>query len=174
MSAQTRGPLPVSEQVPGLLSQAKVLPAYARLAAFGEFPGAQLVAAEIRLQGNRLVYRFDLNFAGRVGNEQVQIDAVTGQILCVEYSVEQDPEKYLAMTASPELVSLVKSSFPAAQETACSTVGHGHVVGCKLRVEPAQSVYVFDVDVADGAQHVLQQALIDVNTGAVLSTRTPR
>ena len=171
-AAQARGPLAINEGEPGLLSLATISPAFARLAAFGEFPGSQLVAADIRRQGNRLVYSFDLKFAGREGNELVQIDAATGQVLCVEYTVERDPKRHLAATAPPELVSLVNLSFTAARDAADATAQNGRVLGCKLLVEPTRTVYVFDLEV--GSQHVLQQALIDPMTGAVLSTGQPR
>lgn len=171
-AAQALGALPIHEAEPGLLPQAKINPAIARLTAFGEFPGARLVAAEIRHQDNRLVYSFDLNVAGREGNEQVQIDAATGQIGCIEYSVERDPKRHLVSTAPSELVSLVNLGFAAAREAADATVEHAHIRGCKLRVEPARTVYVFDLEV--GGEHLRQQALIDANSGAVISAVPPR
>lgn len=171
-AAQALGPLPVLEQEPGLLSQANTAPAFARLAAFGVFPGARLVAAEIRRRGDRLVYFFNLKFPDREGHEQVQVDAATGQVCCIEYSVERNPRRHLAITAPSALVSLVKLSFEAAREAASATVEHGHVLGCKLRVEQAKTVYVFDLDVGDA--HALKQALIDANTGAVIAAVPPR
>jgi uncharacterized membrane protein YkoI len=171
-AGHAQGPVPIHEETAGLLSQATIPPALARLTAFGEVPGAQLIAAEIRQQGNRLVYAFELNFAGRSGNEQVQIDARTGQILCVEYTVDPDPRRHLAPTAPDELVSLVESSFAAARDSADGVAKGAHILGCKLRVEQNRAVYVFDLEI--GGQHVLQQALIDANTGTVISTPQPR
>jgi len=168
-NAQGRGPVPISEAEPGLLAQANVAPAMARLTAFGEFPGAQLVAAGISRQGNRIVYSFDLKFTGRDGNERVQVDALTGQVCRVEYTVSRDPEHYLVPVAPSELLALVKTSFATAREVANTSVEHAHVRGCKLRVESARTVYVFDLEVGD--EHAVQQALIDARTGAVLSPR---
>ena len=161
--AQDRGPLPIREDTPGLLSQATISPAHARLAAFGEFPGAQLVGAQIRRQANRLVYSFDLKSAERSGTEHVQIDAATGQVLRVEYTVEQDPRMRLVTTAPPELVALVKLSFMRARN-AVETV---HVVQSRLRVEQTTAVYVFDIEVEEGEG--LQQVLADARTGILIS-----
>ena len=118
------------------------------------------------------MYFFDLKCPGREGNEQVQIDAATGQVCCVEYSVERDPKKHLASTAPPGLVSLVKLGFAAAREAADATTENAHVLGCKLRVEQARTVYVFDLAV--GNERVLQHSVIDARTGAVLSSGQPR
>lgn len=165
--AQVRGPLPIREETPGLLSQATVSPAHARLAAFGAFPGTQMVAAQIRRQGNRLVYSFDLEYAGRSGTEQVQIDAATSQVVRLVYSVEPDPKLHLVVTAPPELVSLVKSSFAGARNAAEAAVENGRVVRCRLSVEQARTLYLFDMEVDEAGGR--QQALIDATTGDMIS-----
>jgi uncharacterized membrane protein YkoI len=122
-----------------------------------------MVAAQIRRQGNRIVYSFDLKCAGRSGTEQVQIDAATGQVIRLTYSVERDPRSHLVVTAPPELLSLVKLSFVGARNAAEAAVENGRVVQCRLRVEQTRAVYLFDIE--GGEVGVTQQALIDAKTG---------
>lgn len=167
-----QGPVSIHEETPGLLAQANMKPALARLAAFGEFPGAQLIAAEIKREGTHLVYSFELNVGGREANEQVQIDAATGQVLFIDYAVDQYRKPHIAPTAPPELESMVELGLPAARDAACATARDARVLGCKLRVAQSTTVYIFDLDV--GVEHVLQQAVIDANTGVVVPTRQPR
>ncbi len=164
---EAQSPQPIREEVAGLLSQAQVHPALARLTAFGEFPGAQIVIAAIAQKGNRLVYSFDLKLSERDGIENVQIDAATGQIICIEYSLEQNPNHHLVVTAPPELVTMVKASFLAARDAADATDENGRVVGSKLRVEQSKEVYIFDMVI--GGESTPRQVLIDPATRAVVS-----
>jgi uncharacterized membrane protein YkoI len=165
--AQTRGPLPIREAEAGLLQQASIPPANARLVAFGSFPGAHMVAGEIRRDDDRLVYSFDLKFPDHHGIEHVQIDAHTGQVLCLDYTVELDHRGNFIVTGPENLVSLVMASFAIARATAESAAESGHVVGWRLRVSQSGEVYVFDIDVGEG--HSIEHVSIDAITGEVIS-----
>jgi uncharacterized membrane protein YkoI len=175
-AAQVQTPIPIREQTPGLLAQAKIAPAAARLAAYAEFPGARIVAASIERQGRYLGYSFDLQVSGHDGLEHVQIDAGNGQVIRVEYTVELDKDGRVVMLAPFELMSLARSTFVTARDKASATVENGEIVDCRLRVERAASVYVFDVRV--GNTEVLDRVLINAYNGVVisvqeLSDRTP-
>ena len=165
--AHAQGPVPIREESPGLLAQAPTSPALARLTAFGEFPGAHMVAAEVRREASDILYRFDFKFDNHNDTEHVVISALTGQVIRVEYSVERDDEDHFAIAGPPELLSLVQSSYLDARTKVDATVEHGHVVKCMLRVEGSTEIYVFDVRVGD--EDVPEQVLVDANTCTLLS-----
>jgi uncharacterized membrane protein YkoI len=126
-----------------------------------------MVAGEIRREEDRLVYSFDLKFKGHQGVEHVQIDALTGQVLCLEYTVERDHQGNFIVEGPDDLVSLVKASFATAHAAAEAVSHGGHVVGWRLRVQQSREIYVFDIDV--GAGHSLEHVSIDANSGAVVA-----
>jgi uncharacterized membrane protein YkoI len=164
-------PTPIREQSPGLLAQAKVAPAVARLTAFAELPGARIVGATIERVDDRLVYSFELNYPGHMGNEQVRIDATSGQLVCVEYCVELDTDGDIVMAAAPEIVADVRVKLPTVRETALASVPEGQVVRSSLRVQQERWVYVFDIEAEDG---VVKRVLVNPWTGNVLSIETLR
>lgn len=164
-------PVPIREQTPGLLAQAKVAPTVARLAAFAEVPGAQIVAATIELVDKRLVYSFELNYPGHTGNERVQIDAASGKMVCIEYCVELDADGEIVMAASPEIVADVRVKLSTVQETALASVPKGHVVHSGLRVQQDRWVYVFDIETEEGTA---KRVLVNPWTGNVISIETLR
>jgi len=165
--AQTRGPVPVREAEVGLLSQASISPAHARLAAFGAFPGAMIIAAEIRREESRLAYVFDMKFDGNSGTDRVKIDALTGKVLCLDYAVERDHAGDYIITGPDELMSLVKASFAEARATAEAALQGGRVVGCRLIIQQSREYFMFDIDVGAGGS--LEHVSIDAQTGAVIS-----
>ena len=161
--------VPIREETPGLLAQAKIAPASARLAAFAELPGALMVAATIERLDNRLVYSFDLKYADRGGNEHVKIDAMSGKPVYVEYCVELDSEGNIVMTAAPEIVADTRAHFLPARNTALAQVPEGHIVRSRLRVQPSFWVYLFDIEVGDGP--LTKRVLIIASTGKVMSVQ---
>jgi uncharacterized membrane protein YkoI len=170
-TTHAQGPVPIVEEMPGLLAQASISPASARLTAFGEFPGARMVAAEIRTQDNHLVFAFQFQYSGHHTNEQVLIDAHTGQVACVEYSVDEDRGGLFVVSGPPELVSLVESGYEHARQTVRNSVRNGHVVQCRLRVENAKKTFVFDVEFSN--DHATRQVLINATTGTLVSGLQP-
>ncbi len=164
-TAQT--PVPIREQTPGLLAQAKIAPSSARLAAFAELPGARMVAATIQRSGNRLVYSFDLTYVDEGGIEHVVIDAMSGKTVCVEYCVELDSDGNIVMTAPPEIAIDTRAHFVAARNAALAQVSKGHIVRSRLRVQQSAWVYLFDIEVGDGL--LTKRVVIQASTGAVIS-----
>jgi len=124
------------------------------------------VAATIERLGGHLVYSFDLRYAGHDGTEQVQIDAISGDVVCVAYCVKLDAAGDIVMTASPELVAMARIGFVAARDSALAQVEDGHVVCSRLRVEGSRQVYVFDIEI--GKDATVERVLIDAYSGAVI------
>ncbi len=163
--AQT--PVSIREQTPGLLAQAKVAPAAARLAAFAEIPGAQMVSAAIERRGDQLVYVFDLKYADHASYERVEIDAVNGNPVSIEYCVQLDSHGNIVTIAPPELVAHARARFAAARDSALARVPDGRVARSSLRVEQSRRSYVFDIEV--GEEPIATRVLVAATTGAVVS-----
>jgi len=169
VTAQQRGAVPIHEQTPGLLAEAKVPPAPARLNAMAQLPGARIVAATIEHRDNLLVYSFDLDYPDNGMVEHVQIDAMSGEIILVEYCVELDKKGRPQIKASPELVTEVQVGFVAAREAALAEVPNGQLLEGALRVQPLRHLYVFDIKVSGDS--VIKRVLIDAYTGDLVSVQ---
>ena len=168
-TAQQRGLVPIHEQTPGLLAQAKFPQAPARLNAMAQIPGARIVAATIERRDNRLVYSFDLDYPDNGMVEHVQIDAMSGEIILVEYCVKLDERGRWQVKAAPELVAEVRITFVAARETALAEVPNGHLVESALRVQQSRHLYVFDIKVSEDS--VIRRVLVDAYSGDLVSVQ---
>ena len=91
-SAATLPTATLREEKPGLLARAKITESQARASALARVPGGRFVDAELEEEDGRLVYSFDLAVDGHAGVTDVEIDAMTGDVLSVEHEDEEDPE----------------------------------------------------------------------------------
>jgi uncharacterized membrane protein YkoI len=82
------GPGQVTEESPGLFEQAAFAADSALALARVRFPGARLLAGELEMEGEHLVYSLDLEIQGEEGITEVWVDARTGEILSVEHEGE--------------------------------------------------------------------------------------
>jgi uncharacterized membrane protein YkoI len=169
VSAQQRGAIPIHEQTPGLLARAQFPPAPARLNAMAQVPGARIVAATIERRADQLVYSFDLEYPENGMVEHVQVDAMSGEIILVEYCVQLDEKGELRIRAAPELVTEVLVGFEAARETALAEVPDGQLVESALRVQQSRHLYVFDIGVSGDS--VIKQVLVDAYSGNLVSVQ---
>jgi uncharacterized membrane protein YkoI len=83
-------PVVLREERPGLLARAKITEAEARALALARVPTGRIVDAELEEEDGRLVYAYDLEVDGQPGTIDVEIDAMTGEVLGVEYEDEED------------------------------------------------------------------------------------
>ncbi len=169
VTAQQQGAVPIQEQTPGLLAQAQFPAAPARLNAMAQVPGARIVAAAIDRRANQLVYSFDLEYPDNGTVEHVQIDAISGEVILVEYCVKLDEKGELRIKAAPELVTVVRIGFLAARDTAMAEVPGGHLVESALRVHQSRNLYVFDIEVSEDS--VIRQVLVDAYSGNLVSVQ---
>ena len=86
-SAQTAA---CKEGAPGLAAKAKVSCADAQKTALARVPHASVRSAELEEENGKLVYSFDLKRMGMAGIEEVQVDAVSGQVVSVEQESAKD------------------------------------------------------------------------------------
>ena len=73
----------VTEVKPGLLQQATFSAEAAFRAAQAQRPSGTVTDAEIDEEGGRLVYEFTIAAEGVEGVDEVQIDAMTGEVVSV-------------------------------------------------------------------------------------------
>jgi uncharacterized membrane protein YkoI len=166
-SAQQRGAVPIHEQTSGLLAEAQFPAAPARLNAMAQVPGARIVAATIERHAEQLIYSFDLEYPDNGMLEHVQINAVSGEIILVEYCVKLDEKGELRIKAAPELVTEVRVGFLGARGKAMAEVPGGRLVESALRVQRSRHLYVFDIEVSEGS--AMRQVLVDAYSGDVVS-----
>src|SRR6266481_4250938 len=67
-----------------LQSQAKVSRADAEKAALAKVPGGTIKEGELEKEKGKLIWSFDISTAGSSDIKEVQVDAITGQVLSVE------------------------------------------------------------------------------------------
>jgi uncharacterized membrane protein YkoI len=91
-SAATHSTVRLREDKPGLLARAKLTPDQARALALARVPGGRILDGEIEEEDGRLVYSFDLAVDGQPGVMDVEIDAMTGEVLAAEPDDEEDGE----------------------------------------------------------------------------------
>lgn len=72
------------EEEAGLLARAAVSMEAARQTALAAFPGARIEESEIEEENGRLIYSFELEVPGQSGLVDVEVDAMTGEVLPAE------------------------------------------------------------------------------------------
>jgi uncharacterized membrane protein YkoI len=65
--------------------EAKIAEAAARKTALAAVPGGKVQSHELERENGRLIYSYDIKVAGRSGVEEVNVDAMTGEIVAHEH-----------------------------------------------------------------------------------------
>jgi uncharacterized membrane protein YkoI len=71
----------LQEDSPGLVDQAKVTDANARVIALQRVPGGRIVEAELEVDDGRLLYEYEIRVADRPGIVKSEIDARNGAVV---------------------------------------------------------------------------------------------
>jgi uncharacterized membrane protein YkoI len=75
----------IVEDKEGLWASATFPPDSAINIALARVPGGTISAAELEEEDGRLIYSFELKVAGKSGEEEVHVDAKTGEVVKVEH-----------------------------------------------------------------------------------------
>lgn len=67
------------------MQQAKISQDSARAIALQRVPNATVKSEELEKEHGKLIYSFDLTVAGKTGVEEVNVDAMTGEVVSVEH-----------------------------------------------------------------------------------------
>ena len=78
------------EAKPGLKASAKVSCEQAQKTAMGKVPGGKLKSGELEEENGLLVYSFDVQPAKGSGIDEVQVNAVTGEVVSVVHETPAD------------------------------------------------------------------------------------
>lgn len=89
MAAHAQSLVPVTEDTPGLLKQAKVQPAEAQKAALARVPNGTITKAEIEQEKKKLIYSYDITVPGKSGITEVHVDATTGKVVSTEHEDDE-------------------------------------------------------------------------------------
>jgi uncharacterized membrane protein YkoI len=68
-----------------LRKEAKIAEADARKTALAAVPGGKVQSHELEREKGRLIYSYDIKVAGKSGIEEVNVDAMTGEIVAHEH-----------------------------------------------------------------------------------------
>ncbi len=68
-----------------LRKEAKIAEADARKTALAAVPGGKVQSHELEREKGKLIYSYDIKVAGKSGIEEVNIDAMTGEIVAHEH-----------------------------------------------------------------------------------------
>ncbi|HEY0810404.1 MAG TPA: PepSY domain-containing protein [Longimicrobiales bacterium] len=80
----------VEEEQSGLLARATYSVEAARKQALAAVPGGVVVESEIEEEHGRLIYSFEIKVAGQDGVTEVEIDAMTGELIGTEHESDED------------------------------------------------------------------------------------
>jgi hypothetical protein len=76
-----------------LKEEAKISLTQARATALAKVPGGRVKSSELEREHGKLIYSFDIRPATGTGIEEVQVDAITGEVVSVEH---ETPKKEAA------------------------------------------------------------------------------
>lgn len=75
----------VEEDKAGLWSRATLSPDSAIRIALARVPGGTITEAELEEEDGRLIYSFEIKVAGKAGEDEVHVDATTGEVVKQEH-----------------------------------------------------------------------------------------
>lgn len=83
----------LKEEKPGLLKKAKITFEAAKTSAQAKVPAGKLISAELEQEDGKLIYTLVYKTAGKEGQDEVNVDAVTGKVSPIEHEKDEPAEK---------------------------------------------------------------------------------
>lgn len=154
-----------------LEAQTKVSRADAEKIALAKAPGGIIKEGEIEKEHGKLIWSFDITTPDSKDITEVNVDAMTGDVVGVEKESAEKEAKEAGKEKSKEKevpVSLAQLSAPARATVEKVTAG-GKIEQMTKEFEKGQTVY--DVEATVGGKHL--EFLIADTDGAVLGTEVP-
>jgi uncharacterized membrane protein YkoI len=75
----------IKEDKEGLWARATLTPDSAMKIALARVPGGTITEAELEEEDGRLIYSFEIKVAGKAGEDEVEVDARTGEVVKQEH-----------------------------------------------------------------------------------------
>ena len=154
-----------------LMAEAKVSKEAAEKSALAKVPNGTIKEAEIEKENGKLQWSFDVTTPDSKGITEVNVDAMTGNVISVETESAQSEAEEAGegqTQAKEERVSLAQLSAPARATVEKVTTG-GTIEQMTKEFERGKTVY--DVEATVGGRHL--EFLIADADGAVLGTEVP-
>jgi uncharacterized membrane protein YkoI len=95
-----------------LTREAKVTEAAAAATALAKVPKGKIAAVELEREGGKLLYSYDIKVAGKSGIDEVQVDAVTGEVVGKVTHENAATEKKEAAAEAKEKKAAAKGKKP--------------------------------------------------------------
>lgn len=76
-----------------LMRQAKISKSVATKTALSQVPGGKVKSSEIERENGKLIYSFEIKVAGKTGIEEINVDAITGNVVNHEHETPQAEKK---------------------------------------------------------------------------------
>jgi uncharacterized membrane protein YkoI len=73
-----------------LVAKAKVTEPTAATSAVAKVPGGKIRSVELDSLAGRLVYTYDIKVKGKSGSEEVNVDAMSGQVLAIKHEKKKE------------------------------------------------------------------------------------
>src|SRR5436190_21029685 len=80
-----------------LMRHAKISKAVATKTALSKVPGGKVKSSEIERENGKLIYSFDIKVAGKTGIEEINVDAITGEVVANEHETTQAEKEDAAL-----------------------------------------------------------------------------
>ena len=80
-----------------LMRQAKISKSVATKTALSQVPGGKVKSSEIERENGKLIYSFDIKVAGKSGIEEINVDAITGDVVAHEHETPKSEKKEAAL-----------------------------------------------------------------------------
>lgn len=154
-----------------LTAEAKVSRADAEKIALAKVPNGTIKEGEIEKEHGKLIWSFDLTTPETADLTEVNVDAMTGEVMAIEKESAQSESKQSAKEKARDKevsVTLAQLSEPARATVEKVTAG-GKIEQLTKEVERGQTVY--DVEATVEGKHL--EFLIADADGAVLGTEVP-
>ncbi len=149
-----------------LQHEARITEWSARRSALAAVTGGTVEKFELEREGGKLLYSYDIKVAGKSGIDEVQIDAMTGELLSNMHETPADEAK----EADEDMAALqreAKITEVAARRTALAAVPGGTVEKFDLEREDGKLLYSYDIKIAGKAG--IEEVHVDALTGLILS-----
>jgi uncharacterized membrane protein YkoI len=85
-----------------LRKEAKITEADARKTALAQVPGGKVQSHELERENGKLIYSYDIKVSGKSGVEEVNVDAMTGEVVAHEHETAKAEAKEKKAEAQPK------------------------------------------------------------------------
>ena len=147
-----------------LQAKAKVSKADAEQMALAKVPNGTLKEGELEMEKGKLIWSFGFATPGSHDTTEVNVDAIAGRVVSVEWEMPEDQAK---QQAKAELAAMAKIPKAEAQQTALGKVPNGKVKEAELELEKGKLIWSFAFSTPDSND--VTEVNVDAVTGRAVN-----